>query len=229
MTGFKPAYFTGYWSALATTVLGVIYFLVLLWMILSGQFTLPPPAGIQLFAGIISLLFCPLIVIIMASLHSITQPVRKVYTLAGFAFTLLFAASVSINRFTQLGAVRMNIDAGTTEALHWFLPYGDHSFMLGLEIMGWGWFLGLAFLAAAPLFSSGRLNVWIKWLMILYGLLGIVSSAGFLADSPVSAIGFIAWGLVLFLITGLLTVYFRHKSQADALSNRNNNYIELII
>jgi hypothetical protein len=84
--------------------------------------------------------------------------------------------------------------------------------MLGLEMMGWGWFLGLALLMAAPIFSKGKLQGWIKWLMLLYGVLGIISAVGYLLASPISAIGFIAWGLILFIITGLLMVYFRQAA-----------------
>ena len=203
------SYSAGFWSAFATTLFGIIYFLVLLGMSFTGHFAFPPSNAIQLFGGIISLIFCPLIVILIASLHTITVYEKKVFSLSSLAFTLLFAISVSINRFTQLGAVRQNIAAGTTEGIHWFLPYGDNSAMLGLEMMGWGWFLGLALLFAVPIFSQGRLQGWIKWLMVLYGVLGIISSIGYLAASPISAIGFIAWGLVLFIITGLLMVYFR--------------------
>jgi len=91
-----------------------------------------------------------------------------------------------------------------------------------LQPLCWGWFLGFALLAAAPLFSKNRLELWIKWLMVMYAFLGIVSSAGFLAASPVSVAGFIAWGLVLFLITGLLAVYFRRNSQVNAITTSND-------
>ena len=209
MKGKNWAYTVGFWSALINTLGGIIYFLVVLGMVLTGRFTFPPSGDIQLFGGIISLLFCPSIVILMASLHSITVPEKKVFSQSSLTFTLLFAISVSINRFTHLGVVRQSIAAGTVEGLNWFLPNGDRSVMLGLEMMGWGWFLGLALLVAAPIFSEGRLQGWIKWLMVLYGVLGIISSTGFLMASPISAIGFIAWGLILFIITGLLMAYFR--------------------
>ena len=206
MEGKSLAYTVGFWSALINTLGGIIYFLVILEMVLTGQFTFPPSGGIQLFGGIISLIFCPLIVILMASLHTVTVPEKKVFSQSSLAFVLLFAVSVSINRFTQLGVVRQSIAAGSIEGLNWFLPYGDHSIMLGLEMMGWGWFLGLALLMAAPIFSGGKLQGWIRWLMVLYGVLGIISAVGYLVASPISVIGFIAWGLILFIITGLMMV-----------------------
>jgi hypothetical protein len=199
----------GAWSAGLATLGGVVYFLVILSAIIGGRFTFPPPTSIQLFGGISSLLFCPLLVVVMACLHSVTPVEKKAFSQIALGFTLLFALAVSINRYTQLGVVRQSLALGSASGVEWFLPYGDRSVMLGLEMMGWGWFLGLALLFAAPLFSQGRLQHWLRGLSILYGVLGLTSSVAYLLASPLSVIGFAAWGLVLFVITGLLAVYFR--------------------
>jgi enamine deaminase RidA (YjgF/YER057c/UK114 family) len=207
-------YRLGFWSAALTTLGGILYFLVLLAAAMTGKFTFPPAASIQLFGGISSLLFCPVLVVLMASLHSVTPPQKKAWSQAALGFTLLFALAVSINRFSQLGVVRQSLAAGGDPGIGWFLAYGDRSILLGLEILGWGWFLGLAALFAAPLFSTGRLQLWLRWLLVLYGILGLVSAVAFLLASPLSAIGFAGWGLVLFIITGLLAVYFRQANPA---------------
>lgn len=207
------AYPLGVWSALITTLGGVIYFVAILAALLTGQFTFPPSDALQLFGGISSLVLCPLLVILMACLHTVTPAERKAFSQICLAFTLLFAIAVSINRFTQLGVVRQSIASGTAPGVDWFLPYGDHSIMLGLEMMGWGWFLGLAMLFAAPLFSKGKVELWLRGLMILYGVLGLISAVAYLMASPLSVVGFVAWGLVLFIITALLAVYFRQGQQ----------------
>jgi hypothetical protein len=205
------SYRLGFWSAVITTAGGILYFLVLLGAMLTGGFVFPPAEWLQLFGGITSLLFCPLIVVLVACLQDVTPANKKSLSLASLGFTLLFALSVSINRFTQLGALRHSLAAGSLEGIEWFLPYGDHSMMLGLEMMGWGWFLGLAMLFAAPIFSGGGMEHWLRGLMILYGLMGLTSAAAYLFNSPISLIGFAAWGLVLYLITGLLAVHFRRE------------------
>ena len=63
--------------------------------------------------------------------------------------------------------------------INWFLPYGPQSAMFSLEIRGWGFFLGIAFLFAAPLFKVGRLEVGIRCLSVLYGVLGIYTAVAF--------------------------------------------------
>jgi hypothetical protein len=199
------AFSLGFWSALLTTLGGIAYFLVIVGALFTGQFTFPPAEALQLFGGISSLLFCPVLVILFACLHTVTPVEKKVFSQISLGFALLFALAVSINRFTQLGVVRQSLGSGTVQGVDWFLPYGDHSVMLGLEMMGWGWFLGLAFLFAAALFS----DPWLRGLSILYAVLGITSSVAYLLASPLSAVGFVAWGLVLFIVTALLAVYFR--------------------
>ncbi|WP_424358873.1 hypothetical protein [Methanocella sp. MCL-LM] len=203
------AYTIGYWSSLAATVCGIVYLLILAGALIFGQFTYPPSETVQTLAGVITLIVCPIIVVMMASLHTVTAAEKKALSLSSLAFTVLFAMAVSINRFTQLGVLRQRAGLGIAEGIEWFLPYGSHSIMLGLEIMGWGWFLGLALLIAASIFSGGALQAWLRWSMVLYGVLGLISAIAFLMASPLSAIGFIAWGPILFIITGLLAIHFR--------------------
>ena len=193
---------------------GVVYFLVILIAIVRGQFTVPPGEALQLFGGVSSLLFCPVLVVVFASLHAVTPPAKKVLSQISLGFTLLFALSVSINRFSQLGVVRQSLAQQPAPGFEWFLAYGDRSIMLGLEMMGWGWFLGLALLFAAPLFTTGRLQLWLRGLCLLYGVLGLTSAVAFLLASPLASIGFVAWGLILYIITALLAVYFRQARPA---------------
>jgi hypothetical protein len=203
----------GYWSALIVTIAGIGYFLLLAGMSLSGGFTFPPAEDIQLIAGVYSLVVCPVFIVVMACLHMTTPPEKQIFSLCSLAFTILFVISVSINRFTQLGVVRLGSAAGLTGGIEWFLPYGDYSVMLGLEMMGWGWFLGLAMLAAAPLFSGGKLASWLRWLMVSYGVMGLICAVAFLVASPLVLIGFFAWGVVLVVITALLTIHFRRSGR----------------
>lgn len=209
------AYPLGFWSTSLTTAGGALYFLVILITILRGAFVFPPGEMIQLFGGVTSLLFCPLLVVVFACLHATTPAARKVLSQISLGFTLLFALAVSINRFSQLGVVRQSLALEPAPGVEWFLAYGDRSIMLGLEIMGWGWFLGLALLFAAPLFKTGRRQLWLRALSILYAVLGITSAVAFLLASPLSVIGFAAWGLLLFLITALLAVDFRQARPAS--------------
>ncbi len=205
------AYPLGFWSAVIATSVGIVYFLVVVFAVLTGTFTNPPPDWLQTAGGVTSLLMCPLMVVLMASLHNITPAHRRGLSLISLGFTLLYALAVSINRFTQLGAVRQSLAAGAVDGIGWFMPYGERSVMLGLEMMGWGWFLGLAMLFAVPLFAGSRTAAWIRGCMLLYAVLGIVSAIGYLLNSPISIVGFVAWGFILIIIVGLMAIRFRQN------------------
>jgi hypothetical protein len=205
------AWRAGFLAALISTAAGLLYFLVLLAAMLAGQFTFPPPEWLQQFGGVTSLVMCPVLVVMMAALHEVTPAPKRVLSQAAAGFTLLFALAVSINRFSQLGVVRQAQAAGLGDGSRWFQAYGDYSIMLGMEYLGWAWFLGLGLLCAAPLFSGGRLAGWIRGLMLLYAGLALVSAIGFLLGSWLSLLGFAAWGVVLVIITGLLAAYFRMR------------------
>jgi hypothetical protein len=83
-------------------------------------------------------------------------------------------------------------------------------------MLGWGLFLGLAMMAIALQFGTDQLERNIRRLLLIYALLGITSAAGYMAASPLAAVGFIAWGLVLYAATALLTVWFRRSAKSPS-------------
>ncbi len=203
----------GFWSAGIVTVAGIVYLIVVGAYLAAHGFVLPPVGALQLFGGIITILDAAVLVVLMACIHE-TTPVRmRILSRLAMIFTVLFCAMVSINRFVQLSVVRQRISSGETEGISWFLAYGPRSVMFSLEILGWGFFLGLACLFAAPIFSAGRLELAIRWLFVLYGVLGLVTAVAFVLASPLAAVGFFAWGIVLPAATALLTVFFRRARQ----------------
>src|SRR5271157_146314 len=203
----------GFWSAGILTVTGIVYLIVVGAYLAAHGFVLPPTGALQLFGGTITILDAAVLVVLMASIHEVTPARMRILSRLAMIFTVLFCAMVSINRFAQLSVVRQRISSGETEGISWFLAYGLHSVMLSLEILGWGFFLGIACLFAAPIFSAGRLELAIRWLFVLYGVLGLVTAVAFALASPIAAVGFFAWGIVLPVATALLTVFFRRARQ----------------
>lgn len=118
------AWRAGFWVALASTVFGLTYFLVILVAMVTGQFNFPPPEWLQQFGGVTSLIMCPLLVGMITALHGVTHPRKQVLSQLGVGFTLLFALAVSINRFSQLGVVRQAQNAGLGEGFAGSRPMG---------------------------------------------------------------------------------------------------------
>ena len=207
----------GFWAALLVTAIGVVYLVGLIVGSLLWGLTMPPAEPLQLLGAVTTLLLAPTLVVLMACVHDRSPAERKVFSLLGLVFTALFAGMVSINRFVQLAVVRQSVLSGQTEGLARFMPYGDGSVMFALELLGWGFFLGLAALFVAWVFGPGRLERWIRWLFVSYGVIGLLCAIGFVLAIPfLSTVGFLAWGVVLPVTTALLAVLFRRVDRMSS-------------
>lgn len=198
----------GFVCSLVATLLGAIYVALIIVLIFAGQFSLPPPELAQMVGAITSIISVPLIIITFISIHYLTDENKKSLSHMGIIFCTMFGIFVSINRFVQLGVVRLSMLEGNMEGLSRFYPYEPRSATFALELIGWGTFLSLALLFMAFALNKKGLNRGIRILSFIYFILGIISSIGYLSGSPIAAVGFIAWGLVLFIITGFFTVSF---------------------
>jgi hypothetical protein len=163
---------------------------------------------VHLVAGIITFFPGPVVVILFTAIRFVNEEDNKVLGSLGTSFIILFAATVSINRFVQLTVIQQSLPDVPPDLAR-FLPYETGSVMLALEVMGWGFFSSLAAVFVAPLFSSSPLNKTIRWLFILYALFSFISVISFATNIPIPT-GPIAWGPILLALSILLSVYFRN-------------------
>jgi hypothetical protein len=205
-------------SSLVLALIGLLYAAMLGATAALGALTLPPPEPIGTFAALDTIASAILLVILVAGIDTLTPLERRPFSRLSVLFTAMFAIAVTINRFVQLTIVRQSIAADDVADLRRFLPYDPRSAMFALEILGWGLFLGLAALCLVPVLRGPGLRAWIARLLALYGLLGLVCALGLVLDSPVVAVGFLAWGGVLPLAAGLIAVASR-PGAASSLTN----------
>ena len=198
----------GFWSSVITAALGAAYVVMLIAFFSTEGFAFPPSPAVQLTAGVITFLTAPTLLIVFVAIREV--PGRDgVLGTAGVCFAVLFAAVVCINRFVQLTVVQQAPAGANTPDLARFVPYTTESVMFALEMLGWGFFIALAALFVAPLFSRGLLQLTIRWTFIAFGALSLISVVGFVSDTPLTAVGFIAWGPLLLALAVLLAVFFR--------------------
>jgi hypothetical protein len=198
----------GFWASGLCAVLGGIYLLVLIFFFSTEGFASPPSPFVQLVGGIVTFLTVPVLVILFTAIRFVNEEENKVLGSLGVSFIILFAATVSINRFVQLTVIQQSLPDVPTDLTR-FLPYSTGSVMFALEILGWGFFSSLAAVFVAPLFSSSPLNKTIRWLFILYAVFSFMSVIGFATNTPIP-VGPIAWGPILLVLSILLSVYFRN-------------------
>lgn len=210
----RPAFMLAVVSAFLITLLGAAYFVFMACLAAGGGMTFPPSESVQLFGGITTALAALLMPVLFASLHYLVPQKAKVFSLLGTVFCTLFSAFVGINRFVQLSVVRLSLLEGNTEGLSRFLPYDGRSAMFALEMTGWGVFMSLAVLFLALALGRSGLPGAARRTFFAYTLLGMVSAVAFIVNSPLSVVGFVAWGFVLFLGTAFLLLsllnYDRH-------------------
>ncbi|UCF27041.1 MAG: hypothetical protein JSW42_10370, partial [Chloroflexota bacterium] len=198
----------GLWSSMLLAVLGGIYVLLIIYTLSTVGLSSAFPPFVQLVGGIITFLTVPVLVILFTAIRYVNEEDNKVLGSLGVNFIILFAASVSINRFVQLTVIQQSLPDVPADLAR-FLPYGTESVMFALEILGWGFFSSLAAVFVAPLFSSSRLNKAIRWLFILYAIFSFLSAFSFTTNIFIPT-GPIAWGPILLVITILLAFYFRN-------------------
>jgi hypothetical protein len=205
-----------FWSSLLLAGIGFLYAAVLGVAAVLGSLSLPPPEPVGSFAAVDTIASAILLIVLVVGIDVIAPAGRRPFSRLAATFTAMFAIAVTINRFVQLTIVRQAIGDGDVADLRRFLPYDPHSAMFALEILGWGFFLGLAALCLVPVLRGPGLRTWIARLFGLYGLLGLTCALGLVLDSPVVAVGFLAWGGALPLAAGMVAVAFRPGAPGPA-------------
>ena len=203
----------GFWASMTGVVGGGIYILLVIFILSTvGLVSTFPPAA-DLLAGILTFITVPILVILFTAIRFVNEGENQVLGSLGVNFILLFAATVSINRFVQLTVIQPSLPDLPADLTR-FLPYGTGSVMFALEILGWGFFSSLAAVCVAPLFSSSRRDKAIRWLFILYAFFSFMSVVGYVTNIAFP-IGPIAWGPIQMALSILLSSYFRDlKKQA---------------
>ncbi len=225
-----PASRVGVWSAVLATLCGIGYGITLIVTMVSMSATAaetsPGWSGIESFVAsfqpiqmlslIPSILLAPTFVVLMVSLHYYAAPDKKIWSHLGIAFALVYAAMASINYIVQLTIVRLSIVNRETDGLAMFVMGNPHSIFWALASCYI--FMNLAMLFAAPVFSGGTLERWVRWLFIANGVSVIVSVFGVVVDSPaIYLLVSLVPGCIIFsLATALVAVLFRRISSASS-------------
>lgn len=203
---------TGYWTSLLGVSLTLIYLTAVAGMFISGA--IPPAEPYLSIISAVSLASAPALIFLWVNLHNSVPPMQKVFTQTSLALMVIFATLTSINRYVAMTVVPQSMKLGITDGLNWFMPYGWPSIMAAIEVLAWGFFLGLAFLFLAPVFRTGRLELAIFWTLIGSGIFSLIAVLGQVLNSVVlNMLGIIAWGPGLILLFALLACWFKNSDQ----------------
>jgi hypothetical protein len=189
----------GFWSSAIATLLVAV----------AG---VTATASIQPFATVIGFLLTPTFLVVMACIHCYASNDKRVFSLIGLSFAIIYATLISINYFIQLTFVRQSIFD-----VEIFAMDNPQSMMWVIEVLGY-FFMGLSTLFAAPVFESGKIENLIKWLFVGNGILGILTPIGYGFSWPIEILlgGLIVWDIVMPISTASLAILFRRTERTKA-------------
>ena len=163
------------------------------------------------------ILLAPIFGVLMACIHAYAAESWKTFTRIALSFAVSYAVIIVVNYFVQFTVVMPSLEAGETQGLPLFTQYNPHGFFIALEVLA-DLMMSLAFWAAAPVFSGGRVERTIRALFAVNFPLAVAAFVGFwLLRSDLVAVEvtvlMINW--VALIVGGtLLAVVFRRGGHA---------------
>jgi len=194
----RYVYELGFWSAIAATVI----------LAIAG---ITATAAIQPFATLVGFLATCSFLIVMSCVHSYAPEERKVFSLIGLSFAIIYATLISTNYFIQLTFVNQ-----TTYDASMFDMTNTQSMMMVLEVLGYC-FMGVATLFAAPALGSTKAEKVAKWLFVVNGILGILTPIGYVTlPIEILFVGLIGWDIIMPISTAALAYLFYQLKKGKA-------------
>jgi hypothetical protein len=167
------------WSAGLGIAIGIAYPATGAIWLFSGGLTSPdpfrPPDPFMAILEVLLLLAAADLLVMMAAVHVHAPPDRKAFSLAGLGFMIIVAVLTGGVHFIGLTVLRQTPADAVPPLLR---PDPWPSVLIALDLLAWGPALGLAMLAAAPVFTGGKLQKAIRFTMTLGGALSLAGVLG---------------------------------------------------
>lgn len=172
--------------------------------------SLEDPIGDPFFTimELLIVLIAPLMVVSMVAVHAYASSEVKVYSLTALIFMILLAGITSSVHFVIL-TVSRQLEAMGLAGASLLLSFKWPSVAYTLDILAWDWFFALSMLFGAAVFKGGQLELTLRMLMIVSGVLSLAGLIGVpLADMQVRNIGIIGYAVVALVVFLLLGIVF---------------------
>jgi hypothetical protein len=198
-------------TAIISTLFGILYFLGLMGeLIVDGSIHSTSSPGISMVSAAVGLLWDSTLVILFVALRRQITGNRTILAELGLAFMILMAAGSSTNWYVQLTLVPKIAQTGDAAALALLDIHNVGSVMYAMEHLAWGLFFGLATIFMALAIDGGKIETWIRRLLIAGGIMSLLYLPGILIGNQfLIDLGYYAAGVILPIATALLAIRFR--------------------
>jgi hypothetical protein len=208
----RPAKQILFFTAITSTVFGALYFLGLMGkLIVNGNIHAQSSPAISMISAAVGLLWDVTLVIMFVALRHQIKAGKLVFAELGLVFMVMLAAVSGINWYVQLTLVPQIAQSGDVAALALLDIHNTGSIMYAMEHLAWSLFYGLATIFMAIAMGGGKVEAWIRWLLIAGGVMSILYLPGILtANQVLIDLGYYAAGVLLPISTVLLAIKYRN-------------------
>jgi hypothetical protein len=202
-----------YLMAVFSSIFAFLYLLGLVGkLIVDGPVHSTSSQGIQTISAIIAILLDLSLLILFTGMRRLISGKNSLFADLAVVFMTLTCATSSINWFVQLAFLPKIVQGGNSTMIALLDIHNTSSLMYAMEHLGWGIFYGLGLIFMGVAIGRGKLESWIRWLLLLGGSLSIIHVFGIIAGSQVMGdLGYIAWGVFLPFTTFLLAILMKRK------------------
>ena len=198
-------------TALLSTAFGILYFMGLMGkLVINGSIHAQSSPAISMVSAAVGLLWDVTLVVLFLALRQQITGSKTIFAELGMVFMVLLAAASSLNWYTQLTLVPKIAQSGDMQTLALLDIHNVDSVMYAIEHLAWGLFYGLAAIFMGLAIEGGRVETWIRWLLIVGGVMSILFIPGQLIGNQILMdLGYYAAGVLLPITTILLFIRFR--------------------
>lgn len=212
----------GFWSG-ALTAIWTVWFTLAFF----AWYAISPPSewqGIQTYAASFQpvpflawVIPCVLLAltfpVLMSSIYLYASDEKKIWGLLGLVFALIYAAILGLNYWIMFAVVSPALVGNHTEGLALFVIGSPFSIAFSLEGFGYS-LMGLSMLFAGPVFSEGKFERLIRWLLSLNGIQVIAVIAGLLEVWMATMVSLAIWCISFPVAAILLAILFMKQGAA---------------
>lgn len=208
----KNVYRIGFIAALLVSVEVGLFGLLMAASLIFTQ------ADLSNLSYLVGFLIAPSFVTMMTAIFYYASDEKKIWAHLGVLFSVVYAAMVLFVYYLQLVVVGTKSLQASSEILKPFV-YMPGTPIFAIDILGYG-FMALSTFFAAFVFDGGKIEIWIKRLFILHGVIGITSllvpafmvvEQGSKSGDVFGSLALIFWTLIFIPAVVLLAFLFRNK------------------
>lgn len=210
----RPVLLTGFWSALAIVLVGILYVVVLF---AGGVTRGVPREPFFAWAEILTIVAAVLMVCLMAAIHLWTPSERRIFSMLALGWMLAAAAITTTVHGAEL-TVGRQMDAESRRAFALIFDFEWPSLLFAIEFVAWHIGIGLATFFAAFTFENSGPEKIIRQGLLASGLLCLAGWVGpATGNMTLRLIGVFGYAVVLPIICVPIALLFRRAEQRHKL------------